>query len=207
MTPDLMLERGLEQLGIPSSERIRTTLMSFSALLLKWNATHNLTAIKDPLLIVSHHLLDSLAILPYLDKGAMVDVGSGGGFPGIPVAICQPDRPVVLNDSNGKKATFLRQAIIELGLPNAAVHAGRVEEWRPSELFSVVVSRGFAALKDFCSAARHLAATDGTLVAMKGDVSPAELADGGGCAWSKPYPLSVPFLDARRCVVVSRESA
>jgi 16S rRNA (guanine527-N7)-methyltransferase len=204
MTPDAALARGLEQLGLRVGKDTREVLMGFVSVLMKWNTTHNLTAIRDPLTIVSHHLLDSLAALPHLGPGALADVGSGGGLPGIPVAICEPNRRVVLNDSNQKKTAFLRQAIIELELSNAEVHVGRAEEWHPAERFPVVISRGFAALKDFCASARHLVAPHGALVAMKGDISAAELLDGGDCVWEAPIPLDVPFLDARRCLVVSR---
>src|SRR5204862_5579875 len=112
--------------------------------LAKWNKTYNLTAIRDPLRAVSHHVLDSLAVLPDLSDrpGTLADVGSGGGLPGIPIAIAEPARRVTLNDASEKKGAFLRQAVIELGLSNETVHVGREEEWRADERFAGVVSRG-----------------------------------------------------------------
>ena len=166
MTPEAALDRGLDALQIELPRGARDTLLAFVALLTKWNHTHNLTAIRDPLKMVTHHLLDSLAVLPHLPPGSLADVGSGAGLPGIPIAIGDPTRSVVLNDSNHKKVAFLRQAAIELDLRNAAVHAGRVEDWHPAQPFAVVISRGFAALADFCSAAGHLAAEGGVLAAM-----------------------------------------
>jgi 16S rRNA (guanine527-N7)-methyltransferase len=203
MTPQAALERGLGVLALPveASEK----LLAYLDLLAKWNRTYNLTAIRDPLKMVSHHLLDSLAVLPELPEGALADVGSGGGLPGIPIAIAEPQRRVTLNDANHKKAAFLRQAVIELGLANAEVHVGRAQSWRPAEPFAVVIARGFAELGEFITACRHLVAPSGVLAAMKGLQPRAELAraaaQGVRCEVRR---LRVPLLDAERHLVLCR---
>ena len=179
MTPQAALDRGLAGLALALPPNARDRLLAFAELLAKWNRTYNLTAIRDPMKTVSHHLLDSLAVLPHLPMpadGTLADVGSGGGLPGIPLAIARPQWQVTVNDSNRKKTTFLRQAAIELGLGNVSVHAGRVEDWRPAERFWVVISRGFAELADFVSACGHLVAPGGALAAMKGVYPHDELA-------------------------------
>src|SRR6185436_15678954 len=123
--------------------------------------------------------------------------GSGGGLPGIPIAIAEPARQVTLNDANEKKGAFLRQAVIELGLTNAKVHIGRVQDWRPAEGFAVVISRGFASLVDFLGSCRHLAAPSGVLAAMKGSYPREELAAvPADCDCREVRHLKVPLLDA-----------
>jgi 16S rRNA (guanine527-N7)-methyltransferase len=212
MTAEAALDRGLAELALPLPEGARDRLLAFVALLAKWNRTYNLTAIRDPLKMVSHHLLDSLAVAPHLplrgDADALADIGSGGGLPGIPLAIARPEWRVTLNDSNHKKATFLRQAAIELALPNVTVQAGRVEQWRPAKLFAVVISRGFAELADFVAACRHLVAPGGSLAAMKGVYPHEELARmpaAAGCG--EALRLQVPLLEAERHLVLCRPTA
>lgn len=209
MTPEGALDQGLEQLTLALPSGARGRLLAFLGLLVKWNKTYNLTAIRDPLKMVTHHLLDSLAVLPHLpltgqDSG-MADVGSGGGMPGIPLAIARPEWPITLNDSNQKKTAFLRQAAIELGLLNVTVHTGRAEDWRPARLFAAVISRGFAELVDFLAACRHLVAPGGVLVAMKGVYPHDELARvpiSAGCG--EVVRLQVPLLGAERHLVLCR---
>lgn len=150
--PRALLERGLAALGLPMPDDAPDRLLAYLGLLEKWNRTYNLTAIRDPLRMVTHHLLDSLAVLPHLPEGTLADVGAGGGLPGIPLAIAQPWRRVALNDANQKKAAFLKQAVIELQLANAEVHAGRVEAWHPVQRFACVITRGFAELAQIISA-------------------------------------------------------
>jgi len=210
MTPRVALQRGLSELTLVLPTGASEKLLAYLELLGKWNKTYNLTAIRDPLQAVSHHLLDSLAVLRELANftGALADVGSGGGLPGIPIAIAEPGRHVTLNDASEKKGAFLRQAIIELGLHNADVHVGRVEAWAPAERFAVVISRGFASLVDFLAACRHLAAPSGVLAAMKGVLSEEELAKvPANCDCGEVRRLKVPLLDAERHLVLCRVRA
>jgi 16S rRNA (guanine527-N7)-methyltransferase len=171
MTPRAALERGLEELALGLPAQACDQLIAYVALLAKWNRSYNLTAIREPHLMVSHHLLDSLAVLPHLplgDTGRLADAGTGAGLPGIPLALARPQWHVALVESNQKKAAFLRQATIELGMRNVEVHEGRAEAWHPASLFAVVISRAFAELTEFVAACRHLLAAGGTLAAMKG---------------------------------------
>jgi 16S rRNA (guanine527-N7)-methyltransferase len=200
MTPGAALDRGLAEMALRLAPEMRGRLLDYVALLVKWNRTYNLTAIRDPLAMVAHHLLDSLAVLPHLPlaagRGRLADAGSGAGLPGIPLAVARPQWQIVLAESSQKKAAFLRQAAIELKLANVQVHEGRVESWRPQQLFDVVISRAFAALEDFVKACAHLLAPTGVLAAMRG-VAPAQLAQ--GCSL---VPLSVPLLEAERHLVL-----
>ena len=204
MTPGTALDRGLGEMALALPAGAHERLLDYVALLVKWNRTYNLTAIRDPLAMVGHHLLDSLSVLPHLPLAAararIADAGSGAGLPGIPLAIARPDWHVALAESSQKKAAFLRQAAIELALDNVEVHEGRVEAWRPQPLFDLVISRAFAALADFIAACRHLVAPGGVLAAMKGAVPQDMRAE---CAL---IPLRVPLLDAQRHLVLCRAS-
>ena len=207
MTPQAALQRGLDELALVLPAGASEKMLAYLELLAKWNKTYNLTAIRNPLQAVSHHLLDSLAVLREFsdEAGALADIASGGGLPGIPIAIAQPGRRVTLNDASQKKGAFLHQAVIELGLRNADVHVGRAEAWRPARRFAVVISRGFASLVDFLAACRHLAAPDGVLAAMKGAYPRAELAQvPAGCDCREVRRLKVPLLDAERHLVLCR---
>ena len=178
MTLRAALERGLGELELALPARVCDQLIAYVTLLAKWNRSYNLTAIREPQAMVSHHLLDSLAVLPHLplgEKGRLADAGTGAGLPGIPLALARPHWHVALIESNQKKAAFLRQAAIELGMKNVEVHEGRVEAWHPSSLFAVVISRAFAELIEFVEACRHLLPAGGTLAAMKGKRHDAEV--------------------------------
>jgi 16S rRNA (guanine527-N7)-methyltransferase len=202
MTPGAALDRGLGELALELPARARGQLLDYLALLAKWNRTYNLTAIRDPLAMVSQHLLDSLVVLPHLPaRAAMADAGSGAGLPGIPIAIARPQWRVALAEASQKKAAFLRQAVIELELGNVEVHEGRVEAWRPQPLFDVVISRAFAALAEFIAACRHLVAPGGVLAAMKG-AAPTDL--GKDCRLIR---LRVPLLEAQRHLVLCPASS
>ena len=199
------LQRGLDQLALALPGGAREKLLDYLELLAKWNKTYNLTAIRDPEKMISHHLLDSLAVLPLLPAGLLADVGSGGGLPDIPLAIAEPERRVTLNDANHKKAAFLQQAVIELKLTNAQVHVGRVQAWRPAQRFACVITRGFAELADFISACRHLLAPGGVLAAMKGVFPRAELERvPAGAECRDVRRLQVPLLEAERHLVLCR---
>ncbi len=199
------LEAGLAALGIDLSPTVREKLLAYAALLTKWNRTFNLTALREPSLAVSHHLLDSAAILPYVRGGALLDVGSGGGLPGVPLAVARPDLRVTLLDSNSKKAAFLRQVAIELDLPNIAVHCGRVEQYRPPAKFSAIVSRAFSELADFVVLSRHLLAADGGWLAMKGVWPHDEIARlPADVTVESVHGLVVPGVGGERHLVVMR---
>jgi 16S rRNA (guanine527-N7)-methyltransferase len=187
-------------LGLPSVALDQ--LASYLELLVKWNRVYNLTAIRDEAKLVSHHVLDSLAVVKHLPDGSVVDVGSGAGLPGIPIAVSCPDRVVALLDSNQKKCAFLTQAITELGLANIRVVAVRAESYRPAELFTTVISRAFSDLADFVKLAGHLRAADGVMVAMKGRYPGAEIEQLPP-RWKveKTVPVQVPQLGAARHLV------
>jgi len=205
MTPRAALDLGLAELGMPLPDAARAQLMNYVALLEKWNRTYNLTAVDDPLRMVSHHLLDSLVVVPHLpmqgEAPRLADAGSGAGLPGIPLAVARPQWRVVLAEVSEKKTAFLRQAALELGLRNVEIHQGRVEQWQPAQGFAVVISRAFAELARFIAACRHLVASGGVLAAMKG-APPPDL--GGDC---RLISLRVPLLDAQRHLVLCPPSS
>lgn len=208
MTPRAALDLGLAELRLELPEAARTQLIDYVTLLEKWNRTYNLTAIDDPLRMVSHHLLDSLVVLPHLpmpETASLADAGSGAGLPGIPLAVARPEWRVVLAESSEKKTAFLRQAALELGLRNVAVHQGRVEQWQPATRFAVVISRAFAELARFLAACRHLVAPGGILAAMKGVLPRAEIDRlPAGCDCSQVIALKTPLVDAARHLVLCR---
>jgi 16S rRNA (guanine527-N7)-methyltransferase len=178
---------------------------SYLDLLSRWNRVYNLTSIRDEAKLVSHHVLDCLAVVSQLPDGSIVDVGSGAGLPGIPIAISCPGRAVTLLDSNHKKSAFLKQAIAELGLTTVQVVTERVEVYRPSESFKTVISRAFSDLADFVKLAGHLCASDGVLIAMKG-VHPDEEMAQLPSSWNviKTVRLEIPQLEASRHLVFLR---
>jgi len=197
----MTLAAGLTALGIALPETAQSKLLAFRDLLLKWNGTYNLTALRDPQQAISHHLLDALAILPHVGAGPLLDVGSGGGLPGIPLAIARPDLPVTLVDKVQKKTSFLQQAAIELELKNVAVHHARVEEMRGQ--YAQISSRAFAELARFVSLTRHLLAPDGRWLAMKGALPDGEFkALPAGSEVAAIIPLAVPGLDAERHLII-----
>lgn len=206
MTPAEQLAAGLAALAIDADAAQQARLLAYGELLRKWNRSYSLTALTDPSMVVSHHLLDSLAILPFVGDGPLADVGSGGGMPGIPLAILRPQLAVTLVEANGKKAAFLRQAAIGAGLANLRVEHARVEAWRPQTPQRVVTSRAFASLADFVAATRHLLAPGGRWLAMKGQRPDAEIAAlPAGVAVDAVHALQVPGLAAARHLVVLRE--
>ena len=173
------LRAGIDDLRLGIDDAAQEKLLAYVALLEKWNRTHNLTAIRDRGQMITHHLLDSLAVLPHVPAHAglrVADVGSGGGLPGIPLAIARPDWSVTLIDSSHKKAAFLNQAVIELTLPNVEVVAARVEDVAPAHPFDVVMSRAYASLCTFVTQSERLLARDGRWIAMKGAVPHDEVA-------------------------------
>jgi len=162
------IARGLGQLDITAAEEQIERLAAYLALLARWNRVFNLTAITEPPRMVSHHILDSLAILPHLPMaGRLLDVGTGAGVPGIPLAIMQPQADWVLLDSNGKKTRFVQQAIAELGLKRVKVVRSRVQDYHAEAFFDVVLSRAYASLRDFTASVRHLWSPATRLMTLK----------------------------------------
>jgi 16S rRNA (guanine527-N7)-methyltransferase len=207
-----LLAEGARALSIDLTDTQSTKLLDYVALLAKWNAVYNLTAIRDPRQMLIQHILDSLSIVPHLagrGPSSVLDVGSGGGLPGIVLAIALPDWQITLNDIVQKKTAFQAQAKAELGLANLSVVTGRVETLRPGvevpEKFDVIVSRAFAELADFVTLARHLVAENGAIWAMKGVRPDAEIARVPAGAEAKQIiRLDVPSLDAERHLVEVR---
>lgn len=203
MDQAMQLSQGLTALGVDLPAATQEKLLAYLALLQKWNKTFALTALRDPAMAVSHHLLDSLAILPYVKSDSLLDVGSGGGQPGIPLAIVRPELRVTLLDSNSKKTAFLQQAAIELGLSNIAVHCGRVEQYQPPVKFAAIVSRAFSELADFVSLSRQLLAPEGRWLAMKGVWPHEEIARlPQGVSVASVHRLEVPGVEGERHLVI-----
>ncbi|MBV1774617.1 16S rRNA (guanine(527)-N(7))-methyltransferase RsmG [Burkholderiaceae bacterium DAT-1] len=206
------LNEGLTKLGLTLETEVSEKLLDYLELLSKWNRVYSLTAITEPSRMVSHHLLDSMAALPPItgimpEGGRLLDVGSGGGQPGIPFAIARPDWQITLLDSNHKKTTFLRQAVIELGLKNVSVICDRVEAVPAEHPFDVITSRAFADLGDFVRLTRHLLTKGGQWAALKGVRPYEEMAALPSDIHTRVVEsLDVPGLAAERCVVFMEPS-
>ena len=195
------LAAGLEALGLPAA--LATPLLAYLALLARWNATYNLTAIRDPRDMLAKHLLDSLAMQPFV-RGlrTLADLGTGPGLPGIPLAIATPGLQVTLVESNGKKARFLREAVRQLGLGNVQVAESRIEAFQPGTHFDAITARALATLPLILELGGHLPGPGGRLLAMKGVVPDEEIAAlPAGWRLAAVHPLRVPGLDAERHLV------
>ncbi len=191
--------RELAQDATPNSAKL---LVDFLKLLDKWNNVYNLTSISPKQMWVSAHIYDSLSISRLIPKGSMLDVGTGGGFPGIPLAITQPQREFALLDRSQKKTSFLRQAVIELGLSNVKIITSRIEAYKTDRLFDVIVSRAFSDLRPFVESVERLLSPTGVLLAMKGK-NPTSEIDSLPSGWvQQTVALDVPRLDAERHLVV-----
>ncbi len=197
------LAQGVAELGLRPSAEVMRELVEYLSLIAKWNRVHNLTAVRESSKMVSHHLLDSLAVVPFLDPRTVLDVGSGAGLPGVPLALMWPRAQVTLLDSNHKKTAFLRQAMIELGIKNVTVVCERIESWQPQRKFELVISRAFSDLAEFLRLAGRLCAAQGTIAAMKG-VYPHEEIDQIPREFKlrEVVPLKVPGLSAERHLVL-----
>jgi len=202
------------ELGLIVDGVTQDRLLAYLALLQRWNATYNLTAVRDPAEMLTQHLADCLAVIGplrgHLGAGStkrLLDVGSGGGLPGVVLALLEPGWSVTCVDTVGKKAAFIRQVAVELGLRNLAAEHSRVEALeRPG--FDLITSRAFSSLADFATLTRHLLSSDGVWAAMKGKTPTAELADlPAGTVVFHVEPLKVPGLDAERCIVWMRDTA
>ena len=172
-SPEARLLAGLVALKLDPA--LAGPLLKYLGELVQWNKAYNLTAVRDPAEMVTRHLLDSLSVLPLI-TGRVLDIGSGAGLPGIPLALANPALHVTLLDSNGKKARFLRHALRALKLKNADVAEARAEQFQPAQPYDTVISRAFASLAEFCTVAGRLCVPGGRLVAMKGKLDPQEVA-------------------------------
>lgn len=200
------LQSGLKEMGLDLSGEQQDKLLAYVEMLKKWNKTYNLTALRDESQIISHHLLDSLTLPPYLEGAqTMLDVGSGGGQPGIPAAVCRPDLQITLLDANTKKTSFLQQAAIELELKNVHVVSGRVEAVQGLRA-DVITSRAFAELADFVNWTAHLLQDGGCWAAMKGVYPAAEIdrLPDSVCV-ERVDKIRVPQLNAERHMVILRK--
>ena len=200
------LQSGLKEMGLDLSGGQLDKLLAYVEMLKKWNKTYNLTALRDESQIISHHLLDSLTLPPYLEGAqTMLDVGSGGGQPGIPAAVCRPDLQITLLDANTKKTSFLQQAAIELELKNVRVVSGRVEAVQGLRA-DVITSRAFAELADFVNWTAHLLQNGGCWAAMKGVYPAAEIdrLPDSVCV-ERVDKIRVPQLNAERHMVILRK--
>lgn len=205
------LRAGIEVLGLAIDRAAEQKLHAYVALLDKWNRTHNLTAIRDREQMLTHHLLDSLAALPHLPTRTglrVADIGSGGGLPGIPLAIARPDWCVTLIDSNRKKTAFLSQAAIELPLPNVEVVTNRAEHVAPSSRFDIVISRAYSTLATFIAQSQQLLAPGGCWVAMKGVLPHDEITALDASIRIEATPaMTVPGVEGERHLVLMKAAA
>lgn len=195
---DILLS-GLESLNLALTEDKTGQLLHFIKLIEKWNKAYNLTAIRNREDMVRLHLLDSLAIVPYIKGEQVLDIGTGAGLPGIPLAIAMPEIRFTLLDSNAKKTRFVQQAVLELKLYNVAVCHQRVENFHPETTFDEIITRAFTNLPDMVQLTHHLLAKNGVLLAMKGKAPEQEMAQFP----VKPIviPIHVPGIDAERCLI------
>ncbi len=200
------LAHGLDALHLPLADGVEKKLLDFVALIRKWNRVYNLTAVREPEKMLTHHVLDSVAVAPHLVGSRLLDVGSGAGLPGIPLAIALPHLQVTLLDSNQKKSAFQRQAAIELALTNVEVVNARVQAWAAPQPFDVVISRAFSSLAEFVSVAARFCAREGSMAAMKGVYPAEEISALPATIVVRTFPLAVPGVDAERHLVVMHTS-
>jgi 16S rRNA (guanine527-N7)-methyltransferase len=198
------LARGIVALDLSVPAPAQARLLDYLALLHHWNRAYNLTAVRDPAEMVVRHLLDSLAVLPWVEGPRVIDVGSGAGLPGMVLALADPTLDVTLLDAAAKRVRFLQEVLIRLAPANVAVVRARAEEYRPDRPFATVTCRAFAALPRFVESSAHLAAPGGLLLAMKGERADEEVASLAP-AWRARAPavtaLEVPGLAAARYAV------
>ena len=203
-----VLGEGIAAMHLDVSPAQQDKLMDYLALMFKWNAVYNLTSLRDPMQMVTHHLLDSLAAVPaFATAHNVLDVGSGGGLPGIVLAIVRPDMKVSMIDTVHKKTAFLTQVKAELGLVNVTVYTARVEQLEVSDKFDVITSRAFADLSDYVNWSCHLLADGGRYIALKG-VAPKDEQERLPAEWKVAglEPLQVPRLGAERHLVFIERS-
>ena len=196
------LEKGLQELNFHVDENQLKQLQAYVDMLMRWNKVYNLTSLKDKDDILRLHILDSLAVAPFVNGQNCLDVGSGGGFPGIPLAIIFPDRRFTLLDAIGKKTRFMQQAAIQIGLPNIRVVQARVESWSPEALFDVIISRAFSSIPNFVSLTSQHLSGQGSIYAMKGRYPEDELEElAPEYQVVAEHKLAIPGLDVERYLI------
>ncbi len=197
-----LLAELIKEAGLNITKLQQTQLLGYVNLLNKWNKAYNLTSVRDPKEMLVKHLLDSLVVSEHLKGKRFIDVGTGPGLPGIPLAIVNPDAQFVLLDSLGKRITFIRQVIHELGITNVTAVKSRVEEYQALP-FDAVISRAFASLSDMVTWCHHLPAPNGVFFALKGQLDENEMADlPKNCSVIGIKPLIVPRLEGQRHLVI-----
>jgi len=197
------LREGIAQLGVTITSEMQEKMLDYLTLLYKWNKVYNLTAIRNYQQMVSNHLLDSLSVMPYLWPNRWLDVGCGAGLPGLVLAVARPDWQFALVDSNSKKTSFVKQAVIELALHNVSVHCVRVEEWQTTMRFDGIISRAFSELEGFLRSTKHLAAPQGRWAAMKGAAGQEMENVPEGWQVEEVITLRVPGVNASRSLVIA----
>jgi 16S rRNA (guanine527-N7)-methyltransferase len=203
-----LLIRGLERLALPADDRLLDDLLAYLAELIRWNKAYNLTAVRDPQEMVFRHILDAYSVQPYISGTRIIDVGTGAGLPGIPLALANTEQFYVLLDSNGKKIRFLQHVVGELGLLNVTPVQSRVADYEEDTWFDTVVCRAFTSLAEFVANSGHLAAPEGRLVAMKGKLAEAE-REAIPADWvvQAADPVEVPGLEGERHIIVMRRAS
>lgn len=194
-----ILVSGIASLNLNVTDQQVDQLLNFIKLIEKWNKAYNLTAIRDREEMARLHILDSLAIVPHIEGRRIIDIGTGAGLPGIPLAICLPEVGFTLLDSNAKKTRFVQQVVLELKLKNVEVLHSRVENYHPEQRYDAVLTRAFASLPDIVKLTAHLLSKEGVLLAMKGQSLDAELAE--ITAKKSVISVSIPGTDVERCLV------
>ena len=203
MTLDQQLGDGLDSLNIKIETGVQEVLVDYLQLLAKWNRAYNLTAVRDPKQMVTRHILDSLSVAQYVKGDYILDIGSGAGLPGIPLALCLPDFDFTLLDSNGKKTRFMTQAVKDLGIDNVTVVKSRVEEFEPDVLFDTIVARAFSSIANLVRESVHLCKPKGQILAMKGTYPVAELDElPGADDMVEVLRLDVPGVTAERHLAI-----
>lgn len=199
------LQKLLDQTDLDVTELQKQQLVKLVELLHKWNKAYNLTSVRDPEQMLVKHIMDSIVVSPYLKGKRFIDVGTGPGLPGLPLAILNPDKQFVLLDSLGKRLRFIRQALLELGLKNVTAVQSRVEEYQPEDKFDVVLSRAFASLHDMLFWCKHLPNENGHFLALKGQYPEQEIAElDKQFEFMESISLQVPKLEGERCLVKIR---
>lgn len=200
------LARGAAEMGLEISDAQATKLLDYLALMEKWNKVFNLTAVRDPKEMAPRHLLDSLSILPWVTAGRLLDVGTGAGLPGIPLAIMRPSLECALLDTNGKKIRFVRQAVMELELSNVNPAQRRIEAFESPRPFTQITARAFSSLRELVDLSRRLLARDGVWLAMKGVEPKEEIARLRAQGLDvEVSPLKVAQTTGERCLVLMRQ--